>query len=388
MNIVISGVGAISSAGDNLSEHLQNFADVKREITLPSFFKTELNKPVFEVKKRYTNNKIMRTISLLYTALEEALNNAQLNTQKLKTYRVGVCIGTTVASQLNDLEFYQKYRKTKIADSSSINRYLQSNPAQAIQDKYQLTGMSLTIVNACSSGTDAIGMAMSWIEADICDIVIAGGGDELSQIPYLGFNSLGILSDKPAIPFDKNRNGLNLGEGAGILILEAEHIAQQRGQNSQIYAQAYSSSADAYHLTAPHPQGIGLKIAINNILHKSKLSPKDIAFINAHGTSTSDNDRIEGNVLAEIFGSQLKYLSTKGYTGHTLGAAGALEAVFTVAMLKKQTIYTNIGFAQQDPQIPISPITKQKNITKQFAISTSLAFGGNNSALLIARREI
>ena len=384
--VLITGLGAISAAGANLTRTLDSFRDGKRNAGRVSLFDTSLEYPVFEVReipeKFYLEGQ--RTISLALCAVDEALNGAQLG-DNLSKFRVGVCMGTTVASQLNDIEFYKSYRNSGAAPMEPVDRYLKGNLAEFISRKINASGPSLTIVNACSSGTDAIGVALSWLNNDLCDIALAGGADELSRIPFCGFGSLGIVSRDLCAPFDRDRKGLNLGEGAGVLVLETKYSAQKREKASDLYLLGYGSSSDAYHLTSPHPEGVGLATSINKALKESGIKPEDVIFVNAHGTATVENDKVEGKVLANIFGPGLKMLSTKGFTGHTLGAAGGLEAVFTAAALQEGWLPASIGFSNKDDAIPVIPVMEVTKINGRFALSTSLAFGGNNAALLLGR---
>lgn len=384
--ILITGLGVISAAGGNLAETLNSFSDGKRNAGQVTLFDTSLQYPVFEVKeipgKFYLEGQ--RTISLALCAVDEALKDAQIG-EDLSKFRVGVCMGTTVASQLNDLEFYKSYRDSGSAPMKPVDRYLKGNLAEFISRKIKANGPSLTVVNACSSGTDAIGVALSWLNNDLCDIAIAGGADELNRIPLCGFGSLGIVSMDLCAPFDRDRKGLNLGEGAGVLVLEKKHSAQKREKASDLYLMGYGSSSDAYHLTSPHPEGVGLVASINMALKESGIKPEDVIFINAHGTATIENDKVEGKVLANIFGAGLKMLSTKGFTGHTLGAAGGMEAVFTAAGLREGWIPASIGFNNKDDAIPIVPVREKTVINGRYAVSTSLAFGGNDAAIVIGR---
>ena len=391
--VLITGLGAISAAGANLTRTLDSFRDGKRNAGRVSLFDTSLEYPVFEARgipeKFYLEGQ--RTISLALCAVDEALKGAQLvvdstlRGDNLSKFRVGVCMGTTVASQLNDIEFYKAYRNSGAAPMEPADRYLKGNLAEFISRKIKASGPSLTIVNACSSGTDAIGVALSWLNNGLCDIALAGGADELNLIPFCGFGSLGIVSRDLCAPFDRDRKGLNLGEGAGVLVLETKYSAQKRGKASDLYLLGYGSSSDAYHLTAPHPEGVGLATSINKALKESGIKPDDVIFVNAHGTATVENDKVEGKVLANIFGPGLKMLSTKGFTGHTLGAAGGLEAVFTAAALREGWIPASIGFSNKDDAIPVVPVREVTKINGRFALSTSLAFGGNNAALLLGR---
>lgn len=386
MKAVISGIGTISAAGIGLEENLDSLRSGKRAAGPVSLFSTGLPYPVFEVKylPEKWKKEGMRTLSLALAAVEEAFRDAELQ-ESLSGLKAGVCLGTTVASQLNDLDFYSSFRKSGNPDLKPVDRFLKGNLAEAVAHTVNAAGPAITVVNACSSGTDAIGIALSWLTKGICNIVIAGGADELNRVPLCGFGSLGILSNTLCAPFDKNRSGLNLGEGAGILILEREDFYVKRGGKPLLYLSGYGSAADAYHLTAPRPDGKGLESAIQSALSDSGISPEDVCFVNAHGTGTIDNDKVEGAVLERVFGENIKFFSTKGYTGHTLGGAGGLEAAYTAAALEEGWIPASAGFTSRDDEIPVSPVAANTAINGSFAVSTSLAFGGNNSAVVIGR---
>jgi 3-oxoacyl-[acyl-carrier-protein] synthase-1/3-oxoacyl-[acyl-carrier-protein] synthase II len=195
-----------------------------------------------------------------------------------------------------------------------------------------------------------------------------------------------ITDDTPVKPFDRRRKGLNLGEGAAVLILESEDLRRQRSRPARAFVAGYGSACDAYHLTAPHPEGTGLKRALTEALAQSGTSPAEIAFVNAHGTGTPDNDRVESRVLAAVLPG-VTFLSTKGYTGHTLGAAGAIEATFTVACLERGRVPANAGFAEADPELPVTPVREATAVSGRLALSQSLAFGGNNAVVVFERGE-
>lgn len=386
-SILITGMGVVSATGTGLEASLRSMAAGERNVDPLTLFDSPVQLPVFEVRgvpPRQTPDR-MRTMDLLELALEEAL--AQANLSSNSGLRIGVALGTTVACQLNDLDFYSTWRKTGCAPMGSVDGYLRGNLAEAVAAKLGADGPALVVVNACSSGTDAIGAAMSWLNAGLCDIAIAGGADELNRIPLAGFKALGVASDEPCAPFDANRKGLNLGEGAGVLVLETAESAVRRGVKSSVRVCGYGSSSDAYHLTAPHPEGEGLIRAINAALKQAAIQPSDIAFVNAHGTSTPDNDQVEGRALLKVFGPDIKVLSTKGYTGHTLGAAGGIEAVFTAAGLSNGWIPGSAGFQTLDEKIGLFPTLGNTEISGRYALSTSLAFGGNNAALVIGLEE-
>jgi 3-oxoacyl-(acyl-carrier-protein) synthase len=286
---------------------------------------------------------------------------------------------------LNNIPFYQAYRRNADPPMDAVYDYLSANLASAIQKMEGFTGPRMTIVNACSSGTDALGVAAGWIRAGLCDVAIAGGADELNRVALAGFWSLGVTSSQPCTPFDRDRAGLNLGEGAGILILESDSHARERGASLVFELAGFGAACDAHHLTAPHPEGRGLEAAIRTALTQAEIPVEKIAFVDAHGTATPENDRAEGKVLARVFGPDVKFLSTKGYTGHTLGAAGGLEAVFTIFGLRDGVLPPSVGFVNRPDDIPIAPVREWTTISGEYALSTSLAFGGNNSAVVIRR---
>jgi 3-oxoacyl-[acyl-carrier-protein] synthase II len=384
-SVLITGTGVISAAGAGLSETLVAFRRGDRNAGPVTLFPSSLRCPVFEVRHIPARFVVKgnRTLSLALCAVDEALKSASLG--DLSRLRVGVSIGTTVASQLNDLEFYRVYRGSGEAPMEAVDRYLKGNIAEFIGRTYRTRGPVLTVVNACSSGTDAIGIAFSWLKNGLCDIAIAGGADELNLIPLCGFSSLGIVNQSLCSPFDRDRKGLNLGEGAGILILETGESAERRGRTSELSILGYGAAADAYHLTAPRPDGAGLEASLSKALAEAGIGMAEVSFVNAHGTGTIDNDLVEGRVLGRMFGPALRMLSTKGFTGHTLGAAGGLEAAFTAAGLLEGWIPASPGFRNRDTGVPLVPVQKETRITGRYAVSTSLAFGGNNAALVLGR---
>ncbi|MBN1406156.1 MAG: beta-ketoacyl-[acyl-carrier-protein] synthase family protein [Calditrichaceae bacterium] len=382
----VTGMGCICAAGDSVKSAMNSLYSSVRNCAAPKRIqaKLEVEYPVFEAASEIpvTDPSATRTSLLALHAVSEALEQSGLDERELKKWRVGVCLGTTVGCTLNNEPFYRDYKAGKNPNVSAIDRYLGNNAALYIADKLKCKGPTATIANACSSGTDAIGLAKSWLENNLCDIVIAGGADELSRITYLGFISLLISSTEACRPFDKNRKGLNLGEGAGIVIMEKSDVSKARGVKTLSNVVGYATFADAYHPTAPHPEGIGLTRAINQALLQAGISLEQIGFINAHGTSTQNNDEVEGRTIAKLFSDIIPTVSTKSYTGHTLGAAGGIEAVFLIQGLLDQKLPATSGFEEFDPACELNPTTSNINVSAEFALSNSLAFGGNNSALI------
>ena len=199
----------------------------------------------------------------------------------------------------------------------------------------------------------------------------------------MGFSSLLLCSKNPCKPFDKNRDGLNLGEGSGILLMEKANDKRQYSS----FLRSYSNKSDCYHPTTPHPQVAGLSNAIDVSLSIAKLKAQDIGFINSHGTATLNNDKIEGKILYEKF-ADIPLFAGKSYTGHTLGASGALEAIFSIQSLLDQKLPRTLGFSNYDEDCQVRPTTHNISIDARYAISTSLAFGGNNSVIILEKGEI
>lgn len=387
--VAITGAGCLCAAGMNLEQTFTSMLRGDRNPQPPRAFRSGHVEtyPVFEIVDALPatgcGSELLRTTRLAISAAMEALDDAGLNPEELAQLKVGVCVGTTVGSAMNNEEFYREFRNGADPEMAPIDRYLRSNPAAAIAKHYRLDGPCQTVVNACSSGTDAIGIGAGWIRSGLCDIVLTGGADELCRVTYNGFSSLMIADTQPVKPFDVERKGLNLGEGAGMLVLESAEFMANRKKIPRGYLLGYGSATDAYHLTAPHPEGSGLRRALSEALQTASVSPERIAFVNAHGTGTPDNDKVESRVLADIFPG-VSFVSTKCYTGHTLGAAGAIEAALTLVSLEQQRLPATVGFKTPDPQLLVQPVSKVTSIEGKVALSESLAFGGNNSALIIA----
>lgn len=391
--VAIIGIGCICAPGRNLRECMDTlFAGGIKPLPPRGFHHGHsISYPVFEVAEDWIapgsgTAGTSRTNRLVLAASIEAMNNAELDREILRSPRVGVCVGTTVGSAMNDEVFYRRYSEGEQPDMAPITGFLNGNPAGAVARQFGLAGPCQTIVNACSSGTDAIGVGALWIRSGLCDIVLAGGADELCHVSYNGFVSLMITDSSFCRPFDLHRRGLNLGEGAAMLVLQAAPLRHGAARRPRAFVLGYGASCDAHHLTAPHPDGQGLRRAIGEALRTSGVSPHDISFVNAHGTGTKDNDRVESIVLSDML-PEVPFLSTKGCTGHTLGAAGAIEAAFTVACLEEGRIPQSIGFESPDPDLPASPVRCTTTLRGTVALSESLAFGGHNAALVLSVEE-
>ncbi|WP_027185247.1 beta-ketoacyl-[acyl-carrier-protein] synthase family protein [Desulfovibrio inopinatus] len=389
---VITGMGCLCAQGFDLNAcvkklfgepNLPHSLSVPGGPTRPS--------PVFavpeSVRASFVTDSDMRysSLSTLFAkhSAWEALTNAGFHPEELAGRRIGVSIGTSVGASVNLMSFYRNQRAGRDPELFAVQRWLAVNPALWLARHFDVHGPCQTVVNACASGTDAIGLGAAWIRQGLCDVVLAGGTDELSEFTMTGFGRLLIVDENPVKPFDADRQGLNLGEGAGMVVLESEQHAAMRGAQARAMVQAYATAGDAYHPTKPHPEGRGLAAALTQAADAADLKVTSAAFINTHGTGTKDNDAVESCVYGNLC-PDVPLCATKGYTGHTLGAAGAIEAIFTVVSLEQGALPGNTRCSTPDPALPVHPVTHTTSITGNWAISTSLAFGGVNSVLFLS----
>ena len=299
--------------------------------------------------------------------------------------RVGISVGTTVGATFNNESCYFDWKDCGRIDREYIYLFHESNLALWLHSVLGTRGPSMVVANACSSGTDAIGVAYQWIRDGRCDMAVAGGADELSRIALNGFNSLQLTSSEPAMPFDVNRSGLNLGEGAGMLVLENKASVHAGNARPVAFVLGYGASSDAWHPTAPEPEGNGLQSALKGALKEARLAPSRISVVNAHGTGTRANDAAEARAIRAVFQeSRPPVYSIKGLLGHTLGAAGGIEAVSLIQTLRERMVLGTPGCRHPEYEdITIAPEGWGKGISGAIGVSQSLAFGGGNSALVI-----
>ena len=382
----ISGVGVVSALGCGAAATRSALFSPSPQLPeAPRRIATKLDLTVFEIPVPEMPEIPGLPLRFLLRALDEALADARLTRDDLKTRRVGIAVGTTVACQLDNLDCHARLRKGDFSDLSPVIPYVSNMPAEYLRRVLEVDGPALTVSNACSSGSDALMIALEWLHTGRCDLVIAGGCDSVSKVAFNGFNALRVSSAKPCRPFDAERSGLNLGDAAGVVILEDPERAQQRGAKVEYELGGAGKTADGFHITQPESSGAELERAIRLALAQAELAPEKIDFVNAHGTGTLVNDRVESAVLARVFGDKLRYHSTKALTGHTLGAAGAIEAVFTKLMLEMRRAAPSFRYEHPSEEIPIPPLTAAAEITGDAAVSTSLAFGGSNAALVLRK---
>lgn len=382
--VAITGMGAVCALGMKVADIERGLYGQERLLSpAAALSASALPFPFYRVpdavwQQEGRKGSAADTLRLGLLAAREAMTQAQWT----DTRAMAVIAGTTSGTALHFLEGYRN-RHTADHCSEDCADYLACNPALVLGETFHAHGPLLTISNACTSGADAIGMGADLIRSARADAVLCGGMDALSLVPHTGFARLMVYDDAPCRPFDAHRKGLNLGEGAAFLCLESAKNAERRGVAILGYILGYGTHSDAYHFTAPHPEGTGLEKALGDALSQAGAQAADLAFVNVHGTGTRENDQIEGKTLARLLPG-VPLWASKPLTGHTLGAAGALEAVFTLTALTRACVPASLGFAEQDPEIGVSPPGSALAITKRLALSTSLGFGGSNAALALA----
>jgi 3-oxoacyl-(acyl-carrier-protein) synthase len=391
MSPAITGAGCLCAGGLNMEECVASLFKERKMPQPPTRFTVDYGDaiPVYQLPERFLEEhpvdleKRTLTTHMAIVAANQAVEQAGLTTDDLASHKVGVIVGTTVGCAMNDEPYYYSYLDGEDPDLGPINRFLDDNPADAIARELGCLGPTQAIVNACTSGGDAMILGRDWIESGLCDIVLVGGSDELNRVTYYGFRSLMVAAPEECKPFDATRKGLNLGEGAAILVMESDKSRAKRNAKPIGHFVGGGLCGDGHHPTAPSPDGIGLRKAMASALADNALSMNDIAFINAHGTGTKSNDQVESTVLDEEMPG-VPTLSTKGFTGHTLGAAGAIEAVFTLGCLAEGKLPASPGFAVRGDDTPAALTTETTSFCGTVALSESLGFGGNNTVIALA----
>ena len=393
--VYVTGIGIVSAMGFNAEEVLDGITNGKPGISEISFTDTALKGvvPAGEVKLNegqlkklagISNDEVWSRTDLLgIIAVKEALTNARIS--DISEYKTGLISATSVGGMDKFELFFKEYiQKQENSNWENFIRHDCGNSTERIADVFGVRDLVTTISTACSSSANAIMLGARLIKAGILDRVIAGGTDGMSRFTLNGFYSLKILDSRPCMPFSEERAGLNLGEGAGFLILESEKSAKASRRIARITG--YGNANDAFHQTASSPEGKGARMAMEKAFQVSGLNPSDISYINAHGTGTQNNDLSEGIAIESVFGNKLPPISsTKPFTGHTLGAAGGIEAVLSVLAIQNGIIFPNLNFGSQMKEIHFSPNTKLiENEAVQHVLSNSFGFGGNSTSLIIS----
>jgi 3-oxoacyl-(acyl-carrier-protein) synthase len=328
-----------------------------------------------------------RTDRLGWLAVREALESAGLRGQG-NAERTGLSLGTSVGGSFDSERFLTALIKEGKIRARPTRFHECSSAVDLIADDFGFLGPCMTIATACSSGALAIATAAEMIQSGEADVMLAGGSDSISRMTWGGFHALLLVDAEGCRPFDANRAGMSLGEGAAFLVLEAEETARARGATIIARLSGWGASCDAYHVTAPHPDGAGALAAMQSALQRASLDAASIHYVNAHGTGTRDNDLAESKALKKLFSDRVPPVSsTKRFFGHALAASGAIEAVVCVEALRRQQIPGNPGFTTPDPAIGLAPVASLQNASLTHVMSNSFGFGGNNAVLVFSRPE-
>ncbi len=394
--VYVAGVGVISAIGNNIAECLyaleNGFAGMDEVRFLDTIHRLKI--AVAEVKfsneelaaKAKLSPLLSRTALLSMLAAKEALNNAAI--PGLHRLRTGFISANTVGGMDKTETFFPEFLtdnyKGKLRD---VIHHECGSITELVADQLGIKNYVTTISTACSSSANSISFGVRLIKHNMLDVVVAGGTDALTKFTINGFNSLMILDHQYCKPFDENRMGLNLGEGAGYVVLVSDRVAATLKADPYCKLSGYCNANDAYHQTASSPDGTGSMIAMKGALHKSGLLPSDIDYINLHGTGTQNNDQSEGTAIMKLFGPHYpKMSSTKSFTGHTLGACGGIEAVFSALAVKHGIVYPTLRLNTPMKDFPFVPETIfQKNVPVKNVLSNSFGFGGNCTSLILSK---
>ena len=405
--VVITGMGAITPVGNNIKDFWASIKKGECGIDFikafdTSDFKVKLAAEVKNFKPEdYLDGKQVKRMDrfcqLAMVASKEAVENSKLDLEDVDKERLGVIVGSGIGG-MSTIEAQEEKLLNKGPSRVSpmlIPMIISNMAAGNISIEYGAKAVCNTVVTACASGTNAIGEAFHSIRLGMADIIIAGGTEAaITPLSVAGFISLTALTksqdkNKASIPFDKNRDGFVMGEGAGMVVLETLESAEKRG--ARIYAEVvgYGTTCDAYHITSPAPNGEGAARAIKMALKEGKIEPEQVSYINAHGTSTPYNDKFETEAIKSVFGEkayEIPVSSTKSMTGHLLGAAGAIEAVICVKAIEDSFVPATIGYTAPDEECDLDYVPnngREKEL--EYVLSNSLGFGGHNAVLLFKK---
>ena len=394
--IFVTGIGIITSIGKNLNETLASVKASRSGIGKLNFIETiHTDIPVGEVK--FSNkelaelagisddNGFTRTTLLALIAAKEAATNAKLGDHP--ELRTGIISGTTVGGMDKSENLYTELLK----DDNEYNVYIETHDCadhtEKIADFLNISGFVSTTSTACSSAANSIMFGARMIINGILDRAIVGGSECLSRFHINGFNSLKILDTVPCRPFDKNRAGITLGEGAAYLVIESEETIKLTGNKPFCELKGYGNSCEAFHQTASSPDGFGAYLAMKQALDMSGLNADEIDYINAHGTGTDNNDTSEGKAIERLFNPKLPPVSsTKSFTGHTTSAAGSVEAIMCILAMNYNMLIPNLNFKDKIEELTFEPVSKLiENHEVRNTLSNSFGFGGNNSCLIFSK---
>ncbi|MGR3311592.1 MAG: beta-ketoacyl-[acyl-carrier-protein] synthase family protein [Candidatus Brocadiales bacterium] len=401
MRVVITGLGLVTPIGVGVKESWNSFVNGKDGATEVTYFDTSKYRVHRACQVRslesyeFHKNNIKRNTIYKYTylAAKEALEDSGIPVSggNLNRERFGIAVGTLAAELpvFEDLLRVNHKNKADGFDTDVAAVYPPASITSSLAEDFGIEGPSLIMINACSSGNHAIAWAYDLIQMGKADVVFVGGGEIIPQTEFTHFHNLKSLAPEKCQPFDKNRQGLMIGEGAGIMIIESMEFASKRGANIYAEMKGYGMSSDGYHMTAPHPDGVGAIKAANLALSASGLSYRDIDYINAHGTGTPLNDKMETLAVKAVFKERAKEIpcsSIKSMIGHTMGAASAIESVVCCLTIRDGIVPPTINYETPDPECDIDCVpNKARELKVNHVMNNSFAFGGNNVTIIFGK---
>ncbi|OHD72231.1 MAG: hypothetical protein A2W19_14895 [Spirochaetes bacterium RBG_16_49_21] len=371
--VFITGMGIISSLGQGTGRHLESLQKNRSGIKPLTLFTPSPGNsfPAGEVPGFSQTMAVPRTHELALLAAREALSGTGAVPDS-------IIIGTTTGG----MPVTEELLKKNVPDPDQYRYHSTASVAEFLAAVLRCTGMVLTITTACSSGAAAIKLAYELIRSGKAGRVLAGGADALCRLTYYGFNSLQLIDPAGARPFDRERKGMTVAEGSAMLLLEG---GESVPDCAVVEILGGGLSCDAYHPATPHPEGKGALAAMRKALQSAGISPREVGYINLHGTGTRDNDLAEARALNSLFGNAMPLLSSvKGAFGHSLAAAGAIEAVVCAAAVREGLIPANTGCADPDPELNLKPVLTPRAEKAAVVLSNSFGFGGNNACLVLA----
>jgi 3-oxoacyl-(acyl-carrier-protein) synthase len=386
-------MGLISAIGDSVEENRDSLQHARSGIGHIQFYHTayagklptaEVKHPTeVLIKKLFSrgNPSITRTALLALHAAAEAIHDSGLTPEQISSSDTALVGATTVGGMCLTDELFHDAR-AKDEGTPYLSSYDYASVTMAIQQRYRIMGEVSTINTACSSSANAIIYGARLIRHGFAKRAIVGGAESLAKFTINGFNALNILSSKPCAPFDRDRNGLNLGEGAAFLVLEKEE--DLKGKKTYAFLSGFGNKNDAYHPSSNSPEAVGPYLSMKEALENSSLNATDISYINAHGTGTENNDETESRAMLQLFDKVPPFSSTKSFTGHTLGAAGAMEAIYSILSLVHQEVYPSLSFQNPIPETGLIPVRFFSKQPVGHVMSNSFGFGGNCSTLIFS----
>ncbi|GAB6747133.1 beta-ketoacyl-ACP synthase II [Streptococcus uberis] len=404
--VVVTGYGVTSPIGNTPQDFWSSLKNGKIGIGPITKFDTDdfIVKNAAEISdfpfdkyfvKKDLNRYDMYSLYALYASLE-AVNNAQLDIETVDSDRMGVIVATGIGGihEIEEQVIRLHEKGSRRVKPMTLPKALPNMAAGNVAMTLKAHGVCKSINTACASSNDAIGDAYRNIKFGIQDVMIVGGAEAaITKFAIAGFQSLTALSTtedptRASIPFDKDRNGFIMGEGSGMLVLESLEHAQKRGATILAEIVGYGNTCDAYHMTSPHPEGLGARKAMRLALQEAGISASDIDYVNAHGTSTPANEKGESQAIVAVLGKEVPVSSTKSFTGHLLGAAGAIEAIATIEAMKNSYIPMTAGTKELSDDIEANVIFGQgKEAEIRYAMSNTFGFGGHNAVLAFKNWE-